>query len=62
VTGRERTDPSASPEPAVPPEPRGRRLGVTWEHELTDAGGLWPEQLGLDTCGECEAPEEEPGG
>jgi hypothetical protein len=46
----------------VPPEPRGRRLGVTWEHELTDAGGLWPEQLGLDTCGECEAPEEEPGG
>jgi hypothetical protein len=54
MTWWERIEPSASLEPAASREQRGRRLGVTWEHELADAGGLWPEQLGLDSCGECD--------
>lgn len=35
----------------------GRRLGVLWGHELVDTGDLWPEQLGLDTCGECDVED-----
>lgn len=41
-----------------------RRLGVIWDYELADAAGQWPEQLGLDTCGECDVDdpsEEQPG-
>lgn len=34
-------------------DPR-RRVGVTWDDALTDCAGLWPEQLGLDACGECD--------
>lgn len=34
-----------------------RRLGRLWPHELVDTQGLWPEQLGLDTCGECDVEE-----
>ncbi len=63
MTEQGRIDPSACPEPAAPLEHRARRLGVTWEHELSDVGGLWPEQLGLDSCGECDVddPEEQSG-
>lgn len=37
----------------------GRRLGVLWHGYLVDSDGMWPEQLGLDTCGECDV--EDPG-
>lgn len=38
-------------------EQGGRRLRLAWDHELVDASGLWPEQLGLDTCGECDVED-----
>jgi hypothetical protein len=42
-------------EPAT--APGERRLGVIWDAELVDAAGCWPEQLGLDTCGECDVED-----
>lgn len=57
VSGGERP-PATGPLPLRERSERGgRRLGVLWDHELVDTEGLWPEQLGLDTCGECDVEE-----
>lgn len=66
VADRLRKVPGPPPAPSAAPsaERREGRLGVIWEYQLADAAGLWPEQLGLDTCGECDVddPSGEPTG